>query len=392
MRLRLSTTVLALVAASSAFEPVAVSAQTLFEEDFEAGLNAWYFPHGHGHSLVESGDPDRGTVMALETVDRPVIALVRGSENWGDVRIEGEVLFPEDVHNYLGFVYRYDDAGGRSDFGSLYIKGNSSYIRVNPHHDLNVGRTLYEEYRTPLRGDAAITISEWQRFALEVVGGEAHLYVGDMTRPQVTFPLYEGTTGGFGFKPRNPGGAVWIDGLRAERIDGFGYQGPAIPDLDYQPEQLVTEWDVLGPLTGFQPEVETEDFDDSLTIRDGGETLRWEAFDTDLRGAVLTGKVVDYEGDRRVAYFHATVTSDGEGMARLDLSTVDNLAMWLNGEFVGFRSRTNTAWWDMLSNPEHDARWGSVALEDGENHILIRVVGGTYATGGFFIALRPGVS
>jgi hypothetical protein len=62
------------------------------------------------------------------------------------------VLFPEEEHNYLGLIYRYNDEDGWADFGSLYIKENGSYIRANPHFDLNIGRTLYEEFRTPLTG------------------------------------------------------------------------------------------------------------------------------------------------------------------------------------------------------------------------------------------------
>ncbi len=125
----------------------------------------WTFPKGVGHELVPSGDPLHGTVLSLQTRNRIVVALIQGSEAWGDVRIEGDVLFPEDAHNHRGFIYRYDESDGRTDFGSLYIKGNSSYIRVNPHHDMNVGRTLYEELRTPLTDAAAI----WTKSAKEII-------------------------------------------------------------------------------------------------------------------------------------------------------------------------------------------------------------------------------
>jgi len=49
---------------------------------------------------------------------------------WGSYRVEGDVLFPDDRHNYLGIVYNYRESGGRADFGSLYLKGNGSYIRA----------------------------------------------------------------------------------------------------------------------------------------------------------------------------------------------------------------------------------------------------------------------
>ena len=362
---------------------------TLFEDDFENGLAAWAFPQGQGYELLDSGDPQHGTVLSLETRDRITLALIRGSARWNDVRIEGEVLFPEDVHNYLGFIYRYSDSRGRTDFGSLYIKGNSSYIRVNPHHDLNVGRTLYEEFRTPLTEEAAIEIGAWQDFALEVVGGEAHLYVGDMGRPQITLPFYDADRGAFGFKPRNPGGAVWVDGLTVSAIEGFTYQGPPVPDHDYDTSALVVDWEVLGPLTRFHAEVETSPYDPNLAIQDGDALVRWRPHAPDPRGAVLTGRVTNYEGPRRVAYFHATVHSDRDQAVPLGLSTVDDLTMWVNGRFVGFLRRDSNAWWDFRTNADHTINRGRITLNAGANHVLVRVVGGTYATGGFFLSLTP---
>jgi hypothetical protein len=380
--------VLLTLGAASPVPAVAQGAAPLFEDDFENGLGKWTFPKGMGHELVDSGDPAHGTVMSLRTRDRIVVALMRGSEGWGSVRLEGDVLFPEDVHNYLGFVYRYDDSGGRTDFGSLYIKGNSSYIRVNPHYDMNVARTLYEELRTPLVGDAAIEIGAWKRFALEVVGGEAHLYVGDMERPQITFPFFDGAEGAFGFKPRNPGGAVWVDALRVTAIEDFSYEGPPIPDIEYRRDGLLLDWQVLGPLTRFHPEVETRAFDPGLSLEDGDATLGWRAVATDPRGAVLTGKVTHYEGPRRVAYFHATVWSDRVQRVPFGVSSVDDLALWINGRFRGYLSGGSNAWWDFRTNEDHSGRRGTVELREGENHILVRVVGGTYATGGFFMSLE----
>ena len=116
----------------------------LFEEDFEQDLAAWSFPHRQGSQLIDSDDRVRGRVLSLQTQDRLVIALIEGSEEWGDIRLTGEVLFPEEEQNYLGLIYRYNDEDGRADFGSLYIKGNGSYIRANPYFALNIGRTLYE--------------------------------------------------------------------------------------------------------------------------------------------------------------------------------------------------------------------------------------------------------
>jgi hypothetical protein len=68
---------------------------------------------------------------------------------------------------------------------------------------------------------------------------------------------------------------------------------------------------------------------------------------------------------------------------------VDDMTMWLNGQTLGFVARQHMAWWDFRTNEEHRVDSGTVRLVEGENHVLIRVVGGTYATGGFFLSLAP---
>lgn len=370
--------------------PAAAAGQVLFADDFEGGLEAWRFLHGRGYELVETGDSEHGRALALQTRALPVYALIKGSERWGDVRVEGRVLFPEDVNNYLGFIYRYRDDGRRSDFGGLYIKGNGSYVRANPRFDTNVGRTLYEERRTPLEGSARIAIDRWAPFALEVVGREAHLYVGDLSTPRFTLPFgAPDGPGAFGFEPRNPGGAVWIDDVVVRSIDGFTHAGSPVPPVAYAPERLVTRWDVLGPLAAIVEAVETEPFDPDLAVEDDGRTVRWRPFGTDPRGAVVTARVTEQRRGRRVAYFHGVVQSPTAGTGHLAISSVDDLALWVNGDFLGFVGRENAAWWDVGDNPDHPGATASIPLQPGRNHILVRVVGGAYASGGFFLRVDP---
>lgn len=371
--------------------PSATAGQVLFSDAFEGGLASWRFLHGRGYELVETGDPGHGRALSLRTLRLPVYALIEGSGMWGDVRIEGSVLFPESVQNYLGFIYRFRDDGRRSDFGGLYIKGNGSYVRANPRFDTNVGRALYEERRTPLDGPAHVEIGRWTPFALEVVGREAHLYVGDLSTPRFTLPFGapEGP-GAFGFEPRNPGGAVWIDDVVVRSIDGFSYRGAPIPSVAYAPERLVTRWDVLGPLTAMVEEVETGPFDPDFTASDDGRTVRWRPFETDPRGAVVTAGVTEQRGPRRVAYFHGVVDSPTDGTGHLAISSVDDLALWVNGEFLGFVGREDAAWWDVEENPDHPGATSSISLRAGQNDLLVRVVGGVYASGGFFLRVSPG--
>ncbi len=346
-----------------------------FSDDFEKDLAGWEVHGDRGAFVQQSGDPQHGKVLVLRP-NGDVLALVRGSEGWGPLRIEGDVLFPDSQNNYLGVVYNFRQKDGRMDFGVIYIKGNGSYLMPNPHRDFNVGRLLYEEYRTMLAGDAAIRSGEWKHFRMEVMGNTAHFYVGPGDVPQMTFPLFEFDSGSVGLQPRSVGGDVWVDNVSVTSIDGLSYQGPAKPfEFQYDPEALMTEWEVSGPF------IRT---DDDLARNPASHPESWRGFKTDARGAVVTAQVVDYHGPNAVAYFRARVFTDQGGPAELQVSTVDDLALWVNGRFHSFISRADHAWYDFWRNPEHDGQHIPVQLVTGRNEIVFRVRGGGYASGGFY--------
>lgn len=384
---RLVLLVPAVIAVALLVAPPAATTQSrppLFADDFETDLSRWQISNPEAIAITDSGDAEHGGVLRLTPADAQLVALMRGSERWPAYRIEGEVLFPDDRQNYLGLVYNHVATDRRADLGSIYIKGNNSYIRVNPRRDWNPARMLYEEYRTPLAGADAIVIGAWQRFAAEVVDGICHFYVGDMMVPKVTFDLYEGRSGQAGFKPRVAGGPVWLDNVRVTAIDGLSYEGPRRPQgIDYRPQELVTDWRALGPLTRIYTSVERAPRPDAVTVVDDGLEHRFAPFETDARGAVITGRVVEFLGSRTVAYFATRIEVPDGSAAELQVSTIDDLAFWRNGRFVGYLTRDTFAWHDLGRNPDHPAT-ARMPLEPGVNDVLIRVRGGIYATGGFF--------
>ncbi len=358
----------------------------LFRDDFEAGLTRWEINDPKAITRIDSGQTEHGKVMRLAPGGARVYALIRGSAEWRGYRIEGEVLFPDEQDNYLGLIYHYKESARRVDLGSIYIKGNESYIRVNPRRDWNPSRALYEEYRTALKGDSAIRTQQWQRFAAEVVDRICHFYVGDLQTPKVTFDLYEGDTGKAGFKPREVGGAVWIDNIRVTALAQLSYRGPRLPaGINYQPENLVTDWGVLGPLTKAMPEIEAAPSPVAVAaVSDQGAMNHWRRFATDSRGAVVTGQVTEYTGSRTVAYFATTIRVEASETATLQFSTADNLAVWRNGKFEGYFDRDQFAWHDFGKSPKHPPEYAYIRLAPDVNQVLVRVRGGQYATGGFF--------
>ena len=78
------------------------------------------------------------------------------------------------------------------------------------------------------------------------------------------------------------------------------------------------------------------------------------------------------------------------GPAELEISSADDLAVWVNGRFVGFSSRQPAAWFDFDRQPDHAGRSVRLHLDEGPNAVVLRVIGGVYASGGFFARLtRP---
>jgi hypothetical protein len=61
--------------------------------------------------------------------------------------------------------------------------------------------------------------------------------------------------------------------------------------------------------------------------------------------------------------------------------------VWVNGRFRGFYARQSAAWFDFHRNPDHAGRGVPIELVRGANEIVLRVIGGVYASGGFFARL-----
>ena len=347
------------------------SGRVLFQDDFETDLSNWIV-EGRDAVSIHRTATDHGAVLRLQA-NGDVHALIRGSEKWDNVAVQGEVLFGEDIDSYLGVVYNFRTQGLRRDLGLVYLKhGPRVYLQPNPHRDYNVSRKLYPEFVAPLSGPFKTRVGEWQRFKVEVLDGATHFYVGETATPQLTFPIPEPGPGRLGFQPRSVGGDVWIDNVRVTAIERFSYSGPPQP-APIAPDPAPLRWEVLGPFPATQ---------DAAALANASSG--WHPFSLDPRTAIETGRIVDYHGPNTVAYFRTVVRAREAGPATLRLSSIDDLALWLNGRFQGFMPKQENAWADYWSNPAHKGDEQPLTLQAGENRVVIRVRGGTYATGGFY--------
>ena len=63
--------------------------------------------------------------------------------------------------------------------------------------------------------------------------------------------------------------------------------------------------------------------------------------------------MVDFVGARAVAYLATTIDVEVGTSARLEFSTTDALAIWINGRFRGYGDTDPYAWYDFGMNPDH---------------------------------------
>ncbi len=370
--------------------------RVIFQDDFESGPGRWIVSDPEYVQIVDAPDGGPGHALRLTPAGallpalvrrlasrppaEPVFALIPGSEEWSAYRLEGRLYFPEANDSYLGVIYHYRSAEGRADFGSIYAiaKPDASYIRVNPHYDWNPARAIYEELRVDLADPAALGPRRWVRFALEVVGREAHFFVGDAGEPRVTFSSFEAERGLVGLNPRSIGGSVLVDDIRVRAIGAHRYRGPPRPrPLALGSAGLLTDWEFAGP------------FDEPrAAIEEGRDGVAWTRFASDERGAVLSARLLEHRSGRRFGYFRTSLRLSEA--SRLELSTSVPISIWVDGEpaevlgpGVGVFDFRRVAWFDFREGPQLQ-----VEVPEGDHELLLRVET-DYSGVGFFARMRP---
>ena len=366
-----------------------MAATLLFSDDFETARPEWLASDPSLVSIVDSGHKGHSKVLQLTPAGNfvtalknrllsnppaePVYTLIKDSDSWGAVRIEGQVYFPEDGDAYLGIIYGYQVDHRRANFGSIYVidKQKERYVRVNPHYDWNPARALYEDFRVDLTKPEK---RGWLEFAAEVVGSSCHFFVGDMQVPVVTFNLFDEQNGLIGFNPRVVGAPVWLDNLRVYSIDQHSYLGSPRPNVISKPaENLLTNWEVSGPFTNPQSRLTS-----------------WRPFAVDERGVVNAAKVAEYLGERRYAYFRTQVILDTPRV--LEFATAVGLSLRLNGKDVDL-SGSNIGRFDFRRVAWFDFREGAQAwiqLPAGSYDVVVEVKSDYSGTGFFARVRKPG--
>lgn len=386
-----------------------------FFDNFEKGLGQWDLVNGDKIWIVPSGDPKHGKVLALHSGGEAVYALVKNSHDWTNIQVEGDVCFPEpNYHHYMGFIYNYNVRGRRTDFGTIFILGPfgedfkplftnyrkylefppdhflGNVLLVNPHRDSNASRVLYTEYWVTLAGENAVKPGEWHHFKAEVVGPVCHFYVDDMKTPKITYNFFEFSSGRVGFKPRFVGTPCWLDNIKVTSIRDLSYKGPLLPaGIIYKPDKLLNKWDFIGPFSGRRKDIEAEGFVPEKQYSEGIRKYGWQVFDTDGRGCVVAGRVIERFSGKWYAYFHTVLHSQAKQEIELEFSSSVPLVLWVNGDAAGEIWNQFVTWYDFWENPGHEGRKVKVNVNPGINHMVVLVKGGRYGGDGFYAYRHP---
>src|SRR5205823_3135901 len=122
--------------------------QVTVKDDFESAPVHWDFfnPSKFVYTTVAG---DHHHVMRLIPGGPNIYMLIKGTEKLKDLRIEGDVMFPDSLDAYFGVIYNYSIHDDRNDYGCIYIKGNGNYLWANPHRNGNVSRELYNDFKIP---------------------------------------------------------------------------------------------------------------------------------------------------------------------------------------------------------------------------------------------------
>ena len=145
-----------------------------------------------------------------------------------------------------------------------------------------------------------------------------------MSKPKITFDLYENSSGLIGFEPRVTGWPVWIDNVKVTSIKKFQYNGPDLPNIEYEPDSLLTSWESIGPFRKPIKMIERESGLSNSTITVDGQSSTGTAGVNDMDMGETAPLTQHPQSDLGTI----TLRSAGDLTLSLQATTIDPNATW----------------------------------------------------------------
>jgi hypothetical protein len=363
--------------------PIANATDVAKNEDFENGISRWEIESNELINIITEPNTNNQLLQLKPKGKRGAFShtIFKPSKDWNNYRVEGRFLFPTDGDGYLGFIYNYQKTDDRTDFGTIYIKSNGSYLRASPHYDGNPSWRLYEERRQNLNGEDKIQIGKWHQFRLDVIENSASLTIDNKAIADMEFELFHHIKGSFGLEARpGTGEPVWVDDLHFSKLNDAN---PSTKDeVSIKPSSF--QWQVQGPFS--------ESENDGINLPKLPED-KWRSINPDKRGLINTGVLTQTRsGDKNLLYLRAKFNVTEQALLTqsptwLAFSSANNLDVWFGRYYRGTVGSERFARIDFLTSPAHPGARLSIIPKVGENEIIIKVYGEKFAAGGFFAEL-----
>ena len=294
--------------------------------------------------------------------------------------IDADVITPAK-RGFFGFDIRIDKAG--ANYEEIYLRQHKSGLPDAMQYTpvLSTGRN-WQIYNGPgFTGAVDIPKDVWFHLRLEVVGGQAKLYVKDMDKPalvmddlksgvqkgQVALYVLTGATCYSNFEVRTAPDAPW------ER------------HLPPMPPNTLTKWSISPSYDAL-----ARDLERPLPPAESA-AIQWQDVEAEPPGFVVLYRYRDaphprvtFQGDfskrlepqpgMKVLYARTNIDSDRDQVKKLEIGYSDDVSVFLNGKIL-YRGRSAQGFRDPgflgIVNPENDAVY--LPLKKGRNELMLAV-------------------
>ena len=303
--------------------------------------------------------------------------VIRSGVEFVDGTIEFDVA-PMDKSNFVGILFRRAAFQNQENiYLRIHRSGLYNAVQYAPRVNGSSTWQLYPEFNAV----ADLPRNQWTHVRVEVRGTKLEVYLNNRTEPTLVVPRLRGIPlkGSVAFWARvNDQPAIWAAALSNISIRPTSSVGSDTSSRLAPPANTLTSWEVSGP-------VRTEKGNIS-TLPDLKE---WRRAEVEESGLVSLNRALGNVRGRWTGFARATIATEKEKTAVLQLGYSDDVTVFLNGEAVysginGFESRHP----EYMGFVKPQFETVHLKLRAGKNEIILAVTDDQRFGWGFIARLR----